>query len=210
MSTFISGLGFSGSRASRGSAAVIELVVTFISGLGFSGSRASRGSAAVIVLMVTFISGLGFSGSRASRGSAGSAAVIELMVTFISGLGFSGSRVSRGSAAAAIVLNSRTRGDGFGGGNCLDIQLVLNVSINALTYNISPLVSQMETFFIYIFPPVTEFIMFSRFTSLSRFFPLKRVPLDAKLILFFLLVNKNRFYILQPLILFLNQNVEVK
>ena len=73
-----------------------------------------------------------FLGSRASRGSAGSAAVIVLVAAFIPGQG-------------EMVL-------GVGTG----VKLI--VSIDALKHNSSPFVSQMETFLIYIFLPVREFM----------------------------------------------------
>ena len=105
-----------------------------------------------------------FSGSRASRGSAGSAAVIVLVAAFIPGQGEMVSGVGTG------------------------VKLI--VSIDALKHNSSPFVSQMETFLIYIFLPVREFMHNIQQISILISFVLqmKHVPLDAKLSLFSLLV----------------------
>ena len=75
---------------------------------------------------------------------------------------------------------SRTKGNGLRGGNCKNILFVLK-------HNSSTFISQIKTFFIYIFPPVRECMQnIQQILSLSRLFPLERVPLDAKLSLFLL------------------------
>ena len=84
------------------------------------------------------------------------------------------------SDCACGYLYSRTKGNGLRGGNCKNILFVLK-------HNSSTFISQIKTFFIYIFPPVRECMQnIQQILSLSRLFPLERVPLDAKLSLFLL------------------------